>query len=238
LLTVALLLGTGAAYLWAGNGITGVSGDPHYNLNLIGVTGGKAISLAGSDRHTIFVPLVSDQAGDPDTLATDTAPILLVQGPFEVCQGSALAPPVLCPGSAFSGNLPALGAVFQLPCNNLNAAQLVVACTSSGPGSIATYEVWARYVGKAPVSGTSTITLCAFDTTTTETVCNTDALINVRNKNNKFTDVTTTLTQLNNVTGPGGVVGNFPLFASGFTGFFWDYDNAGNKVLQLRFYMV
>ncbi len=27
------------------------------------------------------------------------------------------------------------------------------------------------------------------------------------------------------------------LFASGFQGFFWDYDNNKNKVLQLRFYL-
>jgi hypothetical protein len=27
------------------------------------------------------------------------------------------------------------------------------------------------------------------------------------------------------------------LFASGFQGFFWDYDNNGNKLLQLRFYL-
>jgi hypothetical protein len=27
------------------------------------------------------------------------------------------------------------------------------------------------------------------------------------------------------------------LFQSTFVGFFWDYDNNGNKVLQLRFYL-
>ncbi len=233
---VALLLFSGAAYLWAGNGIT-VTGA-HYNLNLIGVTGGKTISLTGSDRHTIFVPLVTAKDGELDTLASDSAPIALVQGAdFEVCQGSALAPPVLCPGSTFSGTLPKLGAVFQLPCNNLDSLGLIVPCTSSGSGSIAPYEVWARYVGKAPVSGTSTITLCAFDTTTSATVCNTDAIIAVRFRNNKFTDVTAALTSLIGVLGPSGV-GNYPLFAAGFTGFFWDYDNAGNKVLQLRFYPI
>jgi hypothetical protein len=27
------------------------------------------------------------------------------------------------------------------------------------------------------------------------------------------------------------------LFGSGFQGFFWDYDNNGEKLLQLRFYL-
>jgi hypothetical protein len=27
------------------------------------------------------------------------------------------------------------------------------------------------------------------------------------------------------------------LFGAGFQGFFWDYDNNGNKLLQLRFYL-
>ena len=59
----------------------------------------------------------------------------------------------------------------------------------------------------------------------------------MRNKPNKFTDVTKTLTSLMNVSGPAGV-GNYSLFAAGFSGLFWDYDNKGNKVLQLRFYLT
>jgi len=204
----------------------------HYNLNIIGVTNGKNPPLTGSDRHTIFVPLVSDQSGDPDTLASDTAPILLTQGPFTVCDGNAFDPAVDCKGNVL--NSPNFGAVFQLPCNNLNSLGLIVPCTSSGPGSIASYEVWARVVGTP--GGNGTITTCAFDTTTSTEVCNTDQLL-MRNKPNKFIDVTKTLTSLIGVSGPSGS-GNYPLFATGFSGFFWDYDNNGNKVLQLRFYLT
>src|SRR5262249_4134857 len=67
------------AHTQTGNG---APSGPHYNLNIIGVTQGKNPPLTGSDRHTIFVPLVSDQSGDPDTLASDGAPILLTPGPF------------------------------------------------------------------------------------------------------------------------------------------------------------
>ena len=208
----------------------GAPSGPHYNLNIIGVTNGKNPPLTGSNRHTIFVPLVSDQStNEPDTLAFDGAPILLTQGAFTVCDGNAFDPAVDCNGNTVNK----LGAVFQLPCNNLNTLGLVVPCTSSGPGSIASYQVWARVVGTP--GGNGTITLCALDATNT-TVCNTDEVL-MRNKPNKFTDITKTLTTLVNVLGPSGT-GNYPLFASGFSGFFWDYDNNGNKVLQLRFYLT
>jgi hypothetical protein len=224
-----------AAPLFAQNGNgqpgNGAPSGPHYNLNIIGVTHGKKPPLAGSDRHTIFVPLVSDQSGDPDTLALDTAPILLTPGPFTVCDGNAFDPQFNCAGTMISKQL---GAVFQLPCNNLNSLGLIVPCTDSGPGSIASYQVWARVTGIP--GGNGTITLCALDTTTNDTVCNTDEML-MRNKANKFTDVTKTLTSLVNVAGPAGT-GNYPLFADGFSGFFWDYDNNGNKVLQLRFYLT
>src|SRR5262245_6875617 len=93
----------------------GAPAGPHYNLNIIGVTNGKKPPLTGSDRHTIFVPLVSDQSGDPDTLPSDGAPILLTQGPFTVCDGNAFDPAVDCNGNTVNK----VGAVFQLPCNNL-----------------------------------------------------------------------------------------------------------------------
>lgn len=208
----------------------GAPSGPHYDLNIIGVTNGKNPPLTGSDRHTIFVPLVSDQGGDQDTLASDAAPILLTQGPFQVCDGNAFDPAFDCAGAQIAK----LGAVFQLPCNSLTSLGLIVPCTSNGPGSIASYEVWARVVGTP--GGNGTITTCAFDTTTNTEVCNTDQLL-MRNKPNKFIDVTPTLTSLVGVSGPAGI-GNYPLFAAGFQGFFWDYDNNGNKVLQLRFYLT
>ncbi len=210
----------------------GAPSGAHYDLNIIGVTNGKNPPLTGSNRHTIFVPLVSDQSGDLDTLASDTAPILLTPGPFMVCDGNAFDPPVDCSGNVLSS--PKFGAVFQLPCNSLTSLDLIVPCTLNGPGSIASYEVWARVVGTP--GGNGNITTCAFDTTTNDTVCNTDAIL-MRNKPNKFTDLTKTLTSLIGVSGPSGT-GNYPLFASGFSGFFWDYDNNGNKVLQLRFYLT
>lgn len=239
---VALLLISGAAYLHAtstGNG--GISG-PHFDLNLVGVSS-KNVKNAYNDNlegHVIFTALISDQKnGDPDTLATDTDPILLVQGPdFEVCQRYAWATPVACPDTTFIGTFPAAGAVFELPCNNLSSLGLITPCTSSGPGSIAEYTVWARALSK-PTSG-STITLCGQDTATGTTYCNTDVMF-LKNRPSKFTDVTSALTSLVVSTNCGKAgqpaCGTYPLFATGFENFYWDYDNAGNKLVQLRFYL-
>jgi hypothetical protein len=58
-----------------------------------------------------------------------------------------------------------------------------------------------------------------------------------------FSDVTN---QLTSIVTPAGTCNTktitagtctVALFASGFQGFFWDYDNNGNKLLQLRFYL-
>ena len=54
----------------------GAPSGAHYDLNIIGVTNGKNPPLTGSNRHTIFVPLVSDQ-GSLDTDVASGADILL-----------------------------------------------------------------------------------------------------------------------------------------------------------------
>ena len=53
----------------------------------------------------------------------------------------------------------------------------------------------------------------------------------VRNKRNQFYNVTNDLTSLATSTQ------TISLFADGYQGYFWNYDNNGNKVLQLRFYL-
>src|SRR5712692_11427621 len=92
LLLLAAVLGAAVASIpgFAQKTITG-NGAPsaaHYDLNIIGVTNAKTPPLTGSDRHTIFVPLVSDQ-GAADTDVASRADIYLTQGPFTVCDGNA-----------------------------------------------------------------------------------------------------------------------------------------------------
>jgi hypothetical protein len=55
----------------------------------------------------------------------------------------------------------------------------------------------------------------------------------VRMKPNKFTNVTDALTSLVDES----TLQTVALFQGGFVNFFWDYDNNGNKLVQLRFYL-
>jgi hypothetical protein len=240
-----------AAPLFAqnGNGQTGnlAPSGPHYDLNLIGVDQAKKPPLTNGNRHVIFVPLVSSSLDGPDT---DTLPghdIWLQpaqpgQNLFNVCDGNAFdtaydcyGNPIIPPG--FNAQNPAQGASFQLPCNNLITAgvggPIVVPCTT---GASADYTVWVRVTGTpSGPGGGGTITTCAYDFTVPNTpvlVCSTNnSGVLVKTKTNKFTNVTNALTSL--------VAGGktTALFQSPYQFFFWDYDNNGNKVLQLRFYL-
>ena len=206
----------------------GAPSGAHYDLNIIGVTNAKNAPLTGSDRHTIFVPLVSDQ-GAADTDVASGADIYLTQGPFTVCDGNAFDAAYDCAGNKIANQ----GAVFQLPCNlNIATATNTTLVPCPLTGAVANYSVWGRAVGKP--GGSSTITTCATDLTTNTVVCsvNSNVAVFIR-KNGKpfFTYVTNQLTSL--VTSTQTV----SLFGAGFQGFFWDYDNNGNKLLQLRFYL-
>ena len=99
------------------------------------------------------------------------------------------------------------------------------------------YSVWARALGKP--GGMATMGVCAVDgmgttdTTDDMLVCNTgtDVVSMVRKSGQPvFTNVTRELTTLYY----GGTAYN--LFDQRFQGYFWDYDNTGLRLLQLRFY--
>jgi hypothetical protein len=215
LLLVALTL---PGYSQTGNG---APAGAHYNLNIIGVENPKTSPLTGSDRHTIFVALGSK--------STVTSNIYLTQGDFQVCDGNAFDAAYNCAGSQIKGQ----GAVFQLPCNtNVPADITCVAGTVS-----ASYEVWARALGKQ--GGSATITTCATDPTTTEVVCSTENVVLVRGKGKQtFTDVTNQLTSIV-VSFDGGLTyQRVALFAGGLQDFFWQYANSGLRLLQLRFYSL
>jgi len=216
-LLLALTL-TLPGYTQTGNG---APNGAHYNLNIIGVENPKSSTLTGSDRHTIFVGLGSK--------STVTSNIYLTQGDFQVCDGNAFDAAYDCAGNQIKGQ----GAVFQLPCNtNVPADITCVAGTVS-----ASYEVWARALGKP--GGSATITTCATDPTTSEVVCSTQNVMLVRGKGKQtFTDVTNQLTSIV-VSFDGGLTyQRVALFAGGLQDFFWQYANSGLRLLQLRFYQL
>lgn len=192
----------------------GAPSGAHYELGIIGVSDPKTQPLTDSNRHTIFVGLgVNKKGGDVITN------IYLTQGPFTVCDGNGFTPATACDGSpvAGAGN----GAVFQLPCNTLTN-------TSCPGGASQAYTIWARGLGTP--GGMSIVTTCATDLTGTP-VCSTSSEVFVRGGGQqKFKNVTTELTTIDTALGP------IALFAAGFENFFWQYDNFGLKLLQVRFY--
>jgi hypothetical protein len=241
-LVLALVVVAGAITGFAQKTTTG-NGAPsgaHYDLNIIGVTKGKTAPMTGTDRHTIFVPLVSDQ-GAADTDAASGADIFLTQGPFTVCDGNAFDAAYDCSGTQIAKQ----GAVFQLPCNtNVTAAAGTTLIPCPTTGATASYTVWARAVGKP--GGSSSITTCATDILTNTLLCSVASNVSVFiRKSGKpvFTNITNQLTTL--VTPAGACTTStitagtctVSLFGAGFQGFFWDYDNNGNKLLQVRFYL-
>src|SRR5262244_2339732 len=205
-------------YSQTGNG---APNGAHYNLNIIGVENPKTSPMTGSDRHTIFVGLGSK--------ATVTSRIYLTQGDFQVCDGNAFDAATDCSGNTVSGQ----GAVFQLPCNTNVPADITCAAGTAQ----ASYEVWARALGKP--GGSVDISTCATDPSTSEVVCSTENVMLVRGKGKQtFTNVTNQLTSIV-VSFDGGLTyQRVALFAGGLQDFFWQYANTGLRLLQVRFYQL
>src|SRR3989442_9371187 len=188
----------------------GAPSGSHYNLNIIGVSHDKNANMDQGSGSVIFVDL-----GSKDV--TVSTKILLSQsadaGVFEVLDKNGT-----------DGE-----ASFELP----------------APGS---YTVWARALGKP--GGSSKITTCATNIALTGTdagvtICSTLNEVFVRGPGkSNFRNVTTALTTITldpvaeaaAVTACGGrTVVN--LFDACLLGFFWQYDNNGLKLLQVRFYL-
>jgi len=214
----AILTAALATSALAGTG-NGAPSGPHYNLNIIGVSNAKTAPLTNSDRHTIFVALGKN--------ASVTSRIYLTPGPFQVCDGNAFDAAFDCNGNVIASQ----GAVFQLPCNTDVPADI----TCSNGVASASYEVWARALGTP--GGSATVTTCATDPTTGEVVCSTENVLLVRRKGKSlFTNVTDELTSL--LVDVNGVLTRVALFSGGFNDFFWQYDNNGLKLAQIRFYPI
>jgi hypothetical protein len=226
----------------------GAPSGAHYNLNIIGVDKGKTAPLTGSDRHTIFVAL--GKAGDVNP---KTSYIYLVpSATFQVCDGNSFDAAYDCSGA----QIKPLGAVFSLPCNtNISLpttgdVNLLQACDPTDDIPDASYAVFARGLGKPGKDGVdpyAKMTTCAFDAVSGEKVCSTENTLDVGalvRKTGKmiFKDVTKELTSLLVCTvDPDTLIETctrYALFDNDFIDFFWQYDNFGLKLAQLRFYSM
>ena len=202
----------------------GAPSGPHYNLNIIGVEKGKTADMTNSQRHTIFVALKNGEV---------PSKIYLTRGEFQVCDGNAFDPAFDCDGNQVQGT----GAVFQLPCNtNLPGGEELIPCTQ---GESAAYEVWARALGSPKDSPYAGMTTCATDPAISEVVCSSENVVKVRERGKSmFTNVTNELTSLVGDIDGDLVAERVALFSAGLVDWFWQYDNQGLKLMQLRFYPV
>lgn len=219
----------------------GARSGPHYNLNIIGVEKGKTAPMTGSDRHTIFV-----QLGTAGAVEAKRSLIYLVpSADFQVCDGNAFDPAYDCSGK----QIKSLGAVFALPCNtNITTpttgdVNLLQACDPTDDIPDASYAVFARGLGKP--GGHAVMTTCATDVLSGEIVCSTENTLDVgalvrKTGKTVFKDVTNELTSLqacvvDELTGVETCT-RYALFDNDFVDFFWQYDNYGLKLAQLRLY--
>ena len=98
-----------------------------------------------------------------------------------------------------------------------------------------TYSVWSRALGKP--GGSSTTTTCFTDLT--GTWCSVYQMLLVRSKGqSKFTDVSKQLLYVYADTNADGKLERYPLFSDALASYFWQYDNNGLKLAQLRFYDI
>ena len=253
----ALLVALIAGPAWAtGNG---APSGPHYNLNIIGVENAKKPPMTGGDGHTIFVPLFSTKNNGQVSTCTSNNPggtlsgsctaivdnpIWLIPGTdFQVCDANGFDAAHDCSGNPLGSKT---GAVFSLPCNtDITTADINFGCDPTLPA--ASYTVWARALGKP--GGSAVATTCA--TVDGGLFCseeNVTAPLMRKNGQPIFQNVTDQLTSMLLLfcdTGflPDGTCADpvqtvrIALFASGTQDWFWNYDNNGLRLAQLRFYL-
>jgi hypothetical protein len=104
--------------------------------------------------------------------------------------------------------------------------------TNSGTSS---YSVYARALGKP--GGGATMTTCAVDPLTLETVCS-EAVLTMSRSTGKssFDNVTKSLLYVYADIDADGILERVPLFSDQLQDFFWQYDNNQLKLAQIRFY--
>jgi hypothetical protein len=206
MIAFGLAVGTAAALAQTGNG---APSGLHFNLNILGKEQCPTDPMTNGG-HVIFVLL---NGGDVATnlngkLASNISKVNKI-----FLQESPDNTFNVLDGNACDKN----GALFELP-NPTNG-----------------YTIWARALGTP--GGNATITPCATDTNTLEVVCSTTNVLLMRTKGKQmFQNVTPQLTTLTFISPITGLPVTVSLFDPEFQDFFWNYQNDGLRLAQLRFY--
>jgi ABC-type antimicrobial peptide transport system permease subunit len=184
----------------------GAPSGPHYNLNILGKEQCPTDPMTNGNGHVIFVLL---NGGDTATNLTgkSAANISKVNKIYLTPAPDNNTFAVL-DGNACDGN----GALFELP--NPSAG----------------YTIWARAL--ATPGGNATMTTCATDPLTGDIVCSTQNVLLPRYKGQSlFSCVTSQLTTITTAT-----LGTVPIFSNTLQNYFWNYNNMGDRLVQLRLY--
>ena len=116
-------------------------------------------------------------------------------------------------------------------------AQFQLPSPDADNDGVTNYSVFARPLGTP--GGTSTTTTCATDPLTGKVVCSNSSYVAVRNTGKtSFTNVSAQLLYVYADLDGDGTAERYPLFDERLQDYFWQYDNNGMKVLQLRFYEI
>jgi len=233
--TTTKTTGTTATVATASVATTG-NGAPsgaHYNLNIIGVSKDKTATMTNGDGHRIFVQLNGGE--DAVSLNGKLANQISKINKIMLQPAPAGESFLVLDANATDSN----GALFQLPAD-----------------VSATWTVWARALGKP--GGKSNTTTCAttagvdgvLGTADDEVVCSLSTLTMERGKGKStFVNVSAELLFITITVDPTanttlatclGVTATTDVTLSLFNGclqsYFWNYDNQGLRLLQLRFY--
>lgn len=215
----------------------GAPSGPHYNLNIIGVSKNKTAEMTDGNGHVIFVPLWGK------------AKIELKEGPFAVLDANGTDGP----------------AQFQLPDPGLDAYNLE---NKGSADTISDYSVFVRPLGKPGGWATITTCADLVDSTFAGLLsgkfvktlnragafggeCSIEQVgqdITLRSKGkSEFTNVTAELLTIvfkvevdTDGDGETDIVElvRVPIFNDIIDNEYWEYDNKGLKLLQVRFYPI
>jgi hypothetical protein len=102
---------------------------------------------------------------------------------------------------------------------------------------VTSYSVFARALGKP--GGTSTTTTCATDKASGEVYCSTESMVMTRSGGKStFSNVSNELLYVYADLDGDGTTERYNLFNDALEDYYWDYDNNGMKLVQMRFYEV
>jgi len=248
---IAILVVALAVPAYAQNG-NGAPSGPHYNLNLIGMANCPSQPYDDTGRHNIHVLLNFSDADadnilgdDPGNAATldKTNKIFLAQG--DPIDGSSVQDDFsVLDGNACDGD----GARFRLPANPFTCPTEDPECLSTEP-TFQEYWVFVRELGTP--GGSGDLRTCGIsdsgtpnDPSDDEVVCSSENVVLVRTSGKStFRNVTKELTTLvlevdTDNDGIADTTIRIGIFDPLLYEYFWDYDNNGLRLVQLRFYPV